>query len=144
MTRIFTIFTLLFLIAAPALAQIAQGETERTADFPAAQGHVVTSTSDCLQKLDPSDAADIRINYAYPYQECLKRLAGQKAERQKAAAEKAATESIPETPRNYVRVKKPAAATEETPPAAEPAVTDEITESGAWSSKKYAKEKVNN
>jgi hypothetical protein len=102
LNKAFILLALCLLAAPPALSQ----EMNEAPQKP--QGYIVTSVKSCMDQLDPADAADIRANYMQPWQECQKRLAT-KREEEKMEKVKALTEGKekePETPRNYIRVKK--------------------------------------
>lgn len=86
------------------------------ANEPVASGQMrtVTSVKSCLDKLPPEDAAEIRLRYSRPYQECQRRLHSQTLQNAKpATAEEIQNPVAAENPRNFIRVKKST-----TPPAA--------------------------
>lgn len=124
LNRLPAILLLCLLAAFPAFAQEMDEAPQK------AQGYVVTSVKTCMDQLDPADAADIRTNYMQPWQECQKRLLA-KREKEKMEKTKALTEGSekePETPRNYIRVKKSAEKATENPAGKEKKTGTEKTE----------------
>jgi hypothetical protein len=120
------IFAAVLFTAVSAGAQ--DGIPDQAAEVEQPKNFKVTSIKDCYDALSPEDAADIRMNYAMPYQECQKRLAARRQARKLAEDKQAAADATPVTPRNFVRVKPL--------PADKEASTPESEKSGAADAKK--------
>lgn len=101
-------------------------ETNEAIEGP--RSHVVTSLQSCLDKLDEADAADIRRNYTQQWQECQKRvqIKAEKEKMEKVKAISEGNETKPETPRNYVRVRKTEGKAKKEPAAEETKKTEEV------------------
>lgn len=114
-------------VSAPAQMSISDGKTttttkgvEPTAGIPApptmpsanepvigGQMKTVTSVKSCLDKLPPEEAAEIRLRYSKPYQECQRRLHSQAIQKAKPVSEEDMQKpAVAESPRNFVRVQK--------------------------------------
>lgn len=51
-----------------------ENSVQKTEETPQSNSLVITPVDDCFAKLSKEDSADIKINYAKPYQECLHRV----------------------------------------------------------------------